>query len=100
MSMPKIEKPIETVTLSYAEYVGTTKYPSKYFIVNALQQYVFIVTRSREKAEEYRKEHYPMYGLRCTVQEKGTGSSCSDTSSTRRGQAKYLNKNFGLPRGL
>ena len=37
MSMPKIEKPIETVTLSYAEYVGTTKYPSKYFIVNALR---------------------------------------------------------------
>ena len=70
------------------------------FIVNALQQYVFIVTRSREKAEEYRKEHYPMYGLRCTVQEKGGGSGCSDTSSTRRGQAKYLNKSFGLPRGL
>ena len=100
MSTPKIEKPIETVTLSYSEYVGADTFPSKYFIVNALQQYVFIVTRSREKAEEYRKEHYPMYGLRCTVQEKGGGSSCSDTSSTRRGQAKYLNKSFGLPRGL
>lgn len=100
MSMSKIEKPIETATLSYAEYVSADKFPSKYFIVNALQQYVFIVTRSRDKAEQYRKEHYPMYGLRCTVQEKGGGSSCSDTSSTRRGQAKYLNKNFGLPRGL
>ena len=100
MSMPKIEKPIETVTLSYAEYVGADTFPSKYFIVNALQQYVFIVTRNRAKAEQYRKEHYPMYGLRCTVQEKGGGSSCSDTSSTRRGQAKYLNKSFGLPRGL
>ena len=36
MSTPKIEKPIETVTLSYAEYVGTDTFPSKYFIVNAL----------------------------------------------------------------
>lgn len=97
--MAKIEKPIETVTLSYAEYVSADTFPSKYFIVNALQQYVFIVTRSREKAEQYRKEHYPMYGLRCTVQEKGGGSSCSDTSSTRRGQSKFKS-NFGLPRGL
>lgn len=97
--MSKIEKPIETVTLSYAEYVSADTFPSKYFIVNALQQYVFIVTRSREKAEQYRKEHYPMYGLRCTVQEKGGGSSCSDTSSTRRGQSKFKS-NFGLPRGL
>ena len=97
--MSKIEKPIETVTLSYAEYVSADTFPSKYFIVNALQQYVFIVTRSREKAEQYRKEHYPMYGLRCTVQEKGGGSGCSDTSSTRRGQSKFKS-NFGLPRGL
>ena len=97
--MSKVEKPIETVTLSYAEYVSADTFPSKYFIVNALQQYVFIVTRSREKAEQYRKEHYPMYGLRCTVQEKGRGSSCSDTSSTRRGQSKFKS-NFGLPRGL
>ena len=98
--MSKIEKAIETVTLSYAEYVSATNFPSKYFIVNALQQYVFIVTRSREKAEQYRKEHYPLYGLRCTVQEKGGGSGCSDTSSTRRGQSKFLNKSFGIPRGL
>lgn len=97
--MPKIEKPIETVTLSYAEYVSADKFPSKYFVVTALQQYVFIVTRSREKAEQYRKEHYPMYGLRCTTAEKGGGSSCSDTSSTRRGQSKFKS-NFGLPRGL
>lgn len=97
--MSKIEKPIETVTLSYAEYVSADRYPSKYFIVNALQQYVFIVTRSREKAEQYRKEHYLLYGLRCTVQEKGGGSSCSDTGSTRRGQSKFKS-NFGLPRGL
>src|SRR5574343_1966922 len=99
MSMSKVEKPIETVTLSYAEYVSADTFPSKYFIVNALQQYIVIVTRSREKAEQYRKEHYPMYGLRCTVQEKGGGRGCSDTSSTRRGQSKFKS-NFGLPRGL
>lgn len=98
--MSKVEKAIEAVTLSYAEYVSAVRYPSKYFIVNALQQYVFIITRSREKAEQYRKEHYPMYGLRCTTTEKGGGTGCSETSSTRRGQAKYLNKNFGLPKGL
>lgn len=97
--MSKIEKPIETVTLSYSEYVNATNFPSKYFIVNALQQYIFIVTRSREKAEQYRKEHHPMYGLRCTVQEKGGGTGCSETGSTRRGQSKFKS-NFGLPRGL
>lgn len=91
---------IETVILSYSEYISTTKYPSKYFVVNAIQQYVFIITRSRVKAEEYRKEHYPMYGLRCMTTEKGGGTSCSETSSTRRGQAKFLNKSFGIPRGL
>ena len=57
MSMHKIEKPIETVTISYSEYVSANTFTSKYFIVNALQQYVFIVTRSREKEEQYRKEH-------------------------------------------
>lgn len=97
--MSKQDKPIETVTLSYAEYVSADKFPSKYFIVNALQQYVFIVTRSREKAEQYRKEYHPMYGLRCTVQEKGGGTGCSETGSTRRGQSKFKS-NFGLPRGL
>lgn len=98
--MNKQDKAIETVTLSYTEYVSAVKFPSKYFVVNALQQYVFIVTRSRAKAEEYRKEHYPMYMVRCTTTEKGGGTSCSDTSSTRRGQAKFLNKSFGIPRGL
>ena len=51
MSTPKIEKPVETVTLSYAEYVGADTFPSKYFIVNSLHQYLFIVTISRDKAE-------------------------------------------------
>ena len=95
-----MSKPIESVVLSYEEYINAKKYPSKYFVVNALQQYVFIITHTRAKAEEYRKEHYPMYGLRCTTTEKGGGTGCSETSSTRKGQAKFLNKSFGIPRGL
>ena len=93
-------KELQTTTLLYSEYVVCTKYPSKYFIVNSLQQYVFVHTRSRVAAEEWRKTNYPLYSLRTTKEESGGGTGCSDTSSTRKGQAKYLNKSFGVPKGL
>lgn len=57
-------KELQTTTLLYSEYVVCTKYPSKYFIVNSLQQYVFVHTRSRVAAEEWRKTNYPLYSLR------------------------------------
>ena len=98
----KAKEPIVSV-LSYEEYqaaVAESKILPKYYIVNALQSYVFVHTRNRLIAYEYFKEHYPMYTLRTSRADGGGGSGCSETSSTRRGQAKYLNQNYGIPRDL
>jgi len=98
----KVKEPVVSV-LSYEEYqaaVAEGKILPKYYIVNALQSYVFVHTRNRLIAYEYFKEHYPMYTLRTSRQDSGGGSGCSETSSTRRGQAKYLNQNYGIPRDL
>ncbi len=98
----KVKEPIVSV-LSYEEYqeaVAESKILPKYYIVDALQQYVFVHTRNRVIAYDYFKEHYPMYTLRTSRADSGGGSGCSDTSSTRRGQAKYLNQNYGIPRDL
>lgn len=98
----KVKEPV-TSTLSYTEYqqaVEDGKILPKYYIVSAMQDYVFVHTRNRVIAYEYFKEHYPMYTLRTSRADGGGGSGCSDTSSTRRGQAKYLNQNYGIPRDL
>lgn len=98
----KVKEPV-TSTLSYTEYqqaVEDGKILPKYYILNALQQYVFVHTRNRVIAYDYFKEHYPQYVMRTTRQDGGTGGGCSETSSTRRGQAKYLNQNYGIPRDL
>ena len=92
-------KELQTTTLLYSEYVVCTKYPSKYFIVNALQQYVFVHTRNRVLAYDYFKLHYPQYTMRTTRQDGGGGSGCSSTCSTRRGQSKFQ-EGFGVPQGL
>lgn len=97
----KAKEPIVSV-LSYEEYqaaVAESKILPKYYIVNALQSYVFVHTRNRLIAYEYFKEHYPMYTLRTSRADGGGGSGCSDTSSTRRGQSKFQS-DFGIPLGL
>ena len=97
----KVKEPVVSV-LSYEEYqvaVSDGKILPKYYILNALQQYVFVHTRNRLIAYEYFKEHYPMYTLRTSRQDSGGGSGCSDTSSTRRGQSKFQS-DFGIPAGL
>ena len=98
----KVKEPV-TSTLSYTEYqqaIEEGKILPKYYIVDAMQNYVFVHTRNRLVAYEWLKEHYPQYGMRTTRQDSGTGGGCSETSSTRRGQAKYLNQNYGIPRDL
>ena len=97
----KVKEPV-TSTLSYTEYqqaIDGGKILPKYYILNALQEYVFVHTRNRVIAYEYFKEHYPMYTLRTSRADSGGGSGCSDTSSTRRGQSKFRD-NFGVPSGL
>ena len=97
----KVKEPV-TSTLSYTEYqqaVEDGKILPKYYIVSAMQDYVFVHTRNRLVAYEWLKINYPQYVMRTTRQDSGTGG-CSETSSTRRGQAKYLNQNYGIPRDL
>lgn len=98
----KIKEPVISV-LSYSEYqqaIEDGKILPKYYILNAMQEYVFVHTRNRLVAYEWLKINYPQYVMRTTRQDSGTGGGCSETSSTRRGQAKYLNQNYGIPRGL
>jgi len=97
----KIKEPIISV-LSYSEYqqaIEEGKILPKYYIVDALQQYVFVHTRNRVVAFDYFKLHYPQYTLRTSRQDGGGGSGCSETSSTRRGQSKFQS-DFGIPQGL
>ena len=97
----KVKEPVVSV-LSYEEYqqaVADGKVLPKYYIVNALQQYVFCHTRNRVIAFDYFKLHYPQYVIRTTRQDGGTGGGCSETSSTRRGQSKFR-EGFGVPEGL
>lgn len=97
----KVKEPIVSV-LSYEEYqaaVAVGKVLPKYYILNAMQEYVFIHTRNRVIAFDYFKLHYPQYTLRTSRQDGGGGKGCSETSSTRRGQSKFRD-NFGVPSGL
>ena len=97
----KVKEPIVSV-LSYEEYqeaVAGCKILPKYYILNALQEYVFVHTRNRVIAYEYFKEHYPQYTLRTSRADTGGGMGCSETSSTRRGQSKFQS-DFGIPQGL
>lgn len=91
-----------TSTLSYTEYqkaIEDGKILPKYYILNALQQYVFVHTRNRLVAYEWFKLNYPQYTMRTSRADSGGGSGCSETSSTRRGQSKFRD-NFGVPSGL
>lgn len=91
----------ETVTLTFQEYAECSKFPSNYFILNASGYYVFFKTTSRKKAQETMENEYGKhYKLRSVGGVSGDGTGCSATCGTRKGQAKYLNKNFGIPGGL
>ncbi len=94
----KVKEPVTSI-LSYSEYqqaIEDGKILPKYYIVSAMQNYVFVHTRNRLVAYEYFKEHYPQYTLRTSRQDGGGGSGCSETSSTRRGQSKFQS-DFGIP---
>lgn len=91
---------IQTISLSFTEYTTKSKLPSRYYFLNSMGEYVFILTNKREKAKEYLdKEYGKLYSLRIVGGSKGGGTGCSESCSTRRGQAKFK-PNFGLPRGL
>ena len=94
----KVKEPV-TSTLSYTEYqqaIEEGKILPKYYIVDAMQNYVFVHTRNRLVAYEWLKINYPQYVMRTTRQDSGTGGGCSSTCSTRRGQSKFQS-DFGIP---
>ena len=98
----KVKEPVVSV-LSWEEYQAAVvegRVLPKYYILNAMQEYVFCHTRNRVIAYDYFKKEWPMYTMRTSRQDGGGGLGCSETSSTRRGQAKYLNQNYGIPRDL
>ena len=97
----KVKEPVTSI-LSYTEYqqaIEESKVLPKYYIVDAMQSYVFVHTRNRVVAYEWFKINYPQYTMRTTRQDSGTGGGCSETSSTRRGQSKFQS-DFGIPQGL
>lgn len=94
------KQPIQTIPLSFTEYTTKTKLPSKYYFLDAMGNYIFILTNKRERALEYLVNEYgKLYTLRTIGGSKGNGTSCTESCSTRRGQSKFRD-NFGLPRGI
>lgn len=97
----KVKEPVVSV-LSYEEYqeaVAEGRVLRKYYIVDALQNYVFCHTNNRLSAYEWFKLNYPIYTMRTVRQDSGNGTGCSATCSTRRGQSKFKD-GFGVPEGL
>lgn len=98
-------KPIETVTLTFAEYNQAKeekKVLPKFFYVNCLGCYVFIKTRDRAKAQAFIDEEcgHGKYRVRSYVQDGAASSDAScRATETRRGQ-HVRNESFGIFRGL
>lgn len=98
----KEPKPIETITLTFAEYNQAKeekKILPKFFYVNCLGDYVFIKTRDRAKAQAFIDEECGRgkYRVRTYTQDgAASGEASCKATETRRGQAKYRNENFGL----
>jgi len=102
----KQPKPIETLVMSFEEYQQAKeekKALSKYFYVNALGQYVFIKTRDRAKAQAFIDEECGKgkYRVRTYSQDGAErGEASCIATETRRGQARYRNESFGIPRNV
>lgn len=95
-------KPTETITLTFDEYHAAKEEKRllpKFFVVNALGQYVFIKTKDRAKAQSFIDEEYGKgkYKVRSYVQDGvASGDASCRATETRKSQAKYRNENFGL----
>lgn len=98
-------KPIETVTLTFAEYNQAKeekKVLPKFFVVDAMGLYVFIKTRDRTTAQEWVNENYGAgkYRVRTYVQD-GVASSDASCRATETRKGQYVrNESFGIPSSL
>jgi len=95
-------KPIETVTLTFDEYHAAEEEKRllpKFFVVNALGQYVFVKTKDRAEAQSFIDEEYGKgkYRIRTYSQDMLLHQMQHRLATeTRKSQAKYRNENFGL----
>ena len=72
----KDKKDIETVSVDYSEFNSPDfKNPSKFFIMNALGEYVFYKTSKRQVAQEAVDNEYGVGKYRVTNYSFNTGSN-------------------------
>jgi len=65
------QKEIRITILSYEEFSDMERPPSKYYVKDALGQYVFVHVRTRDEAQKYFNEEYgSIYTVRCSGLEK------------------------------
>lgn len=65
-------------------------YPSKYYLVDALGNYIFYHCRNRADAQRQANEEYDSkYTIRQAKQSSGSGEYSCKGTQTRRGQKKY-----------
>ena len=101
MTDGRTDKPLDTISLSHAEYLEAKemkKILPKFYFRDAMGSYVFIKTRDRAKALQYIKEEYGgKYALKSYTMDGASSdvATCRATE-TRKSQAKYRNENFGL----
>lgn len=98
-------KKIETVVLSLQEYTDAKDNKvilPRYFIVDAMGNYVFIRTRDRAKAQSFVNEEYGerKYTVRTQSQDgAASGDATCRATATRKGQY-VANASFGIPTSL
>lgn len=97
-------KPIETVTMSHAEYLEAKEMKKalpKFYFRDAMGNYVFIKTRDRAKALQYIKDEYGgRYALKSYTQDgAASGDATCRATATRKGQY-VANASFGIPTSL
>jgi hypothetical protein len=81
------QKEIKITTFKNSEYDGNP--PSRFYIINAMGDYVFIHVRSRIEATDWVKEHYDgKYNVRTTALDKAPDNPTARGTQTRRGQKK------------
>lgn len=100
-----MSKNLETLILSFQEYLDAKdnkKILPKYFIVDAMGNYVFIRTRDRSKAQSFVNEEYGegKYTIRTQTQDgAASGDATCRATATRKGQ-HVANTSFGIPNSL
>lgn len=70
------QKEIRITILSYEEFSEANRFPSLWYIKDALGQYVFVHVRTRDEAQKYFNEEYgSIYTVRCSGMEKNRGDN-------------------------